>query len=71
MIELINFLKCIEKYSGKKFKINNLKMQKGDVYRSLGDISLARKYLGYKPKINIDEGIKNFINWYVSFYVKR
>ena len=70
-VKLINFLKCIEKYSGKKFKINNLKMQKGDVYRSLGDISLARKYLGYKPKINIDEGIKNFINWYVSFYVKR
>lgn len=40
----------------------------GVMKETYGDISKARKMLGYNPKVSIKEGIKNFIDWYTSYY---
>ncbi len=58
----------IEEYSNltdKKIKINlNYKKERsGDVRRHLGDISLAKKILNYKPKISLRQGINQYISW--------
>ncbi len=39
------------------------KERTGDVKRHLGDISLATKILGYKPQIDLDEGVGRYIKW--------
>ena len=39
------------------------KPRPGDVSRHLADISYARKILGYKPKILLDEGIRKYLEW--------
>ncbi|OLC93313.1 MAG: hypothetical protein AUI92_03140 [Thaumarchaeota archaeon 13_1_40CM_3_38_6] len=58
----------IKKYAettGKELKLH-LEFKKerpGDVKRHLGDISLAAKVLGYKPKINLEEGVGRYIKW--------
>ena len=36
----------------------------GDVKHSLADISRAEKHLGYRPKVNFEEGLKRTIAWY-------
>jgi len=36
----------------------------GDVKHSLADISLAEKHLGYKPKVNFEEGLARTVAWY-------
>lgn len=36
----------------------------GDVKHSMADISAAREYLGYDPKVLFDEGIRKTIEWY-------
>ncbi len=36
----------------------------GDVRHSLADISKAQKFLGYKPAVSIEEGLKMTYNWY-------
>ena len=36
----------------------------GDVKHTLADISKAKKILGYEPKVNLKEGLKQFIEWY-------
>ena len=36
----------------------------GDIKHSLADISLARKYLNYKPKVYFREGLEKTIEWY-------
>jgi UDP-glucose 4-epimerase len=36
----------------------------GDIKHSLADISLAGKYLGYKPEIDFEEGLKRTVAWY-------
>ena len=36
----------------------------GDVKHSLADLSRAEKHLGYKPKVNFEEGLRRTIEWY-------
>jgi len=67
-IELMHFIKCIEESSGKKAKIRLKPLQPGDVIKTFGDITLAKEKLDYSPKISIEKGIKNFIEWYNSYY---
>jgi nucleoside-diphosphate-sugar epimerase len=36
----------------------------GDVKHSLADISRAEKYLGYKPQVDFESGLKQTVAWY-------
>jgi UDP-glucose 4-epimerase len=47
------------------------KEKKGEVRHTHANINKARKHLGYKPRYNIQQGLKIFIEWYQNntFYV--
>ena len=60
-------VKVIEKNVGKKAEVELLPMQPGDIRESFADIDKSKKMLGFKPTVNIDEGIKNFIEWYNQY----
>ena len=51
--------------TGKKIpkEFIHVKERDGDVKRHLGNISLAKKILGYKPKIKLEDGIKKYVEW--------
>ena len=70
-VKLSYFTSLIEKSLGKKAIINLKPMQPGDVKETNADISKLEKITGYKPQINIEEGIKNFIKWYKEYYRKK
>jgi UDP-glucose 4-epimerase len=36
----------------------------GDIKHSLADISKAKSALGYKPKVNFEEGLRRTVEWY-------
>jgi UDP-glucose 4-epimerase len=42
----------------------------GDVRESLADISLARKLLGYDPKVHLEEGLRETIDYYKQLAMK-
>jgi UDP-glucuronate 4-epimerase len=63
-IELISLIHIIEEALGKKAKIKYLPEQKGDMPVTCADISKAGKYLGYTPRVTIEEGIRRFTEWY-------
>jgi UDP-glucuronate 4-epimerase len=67
-VELNHFIEVIEKNLGKKAQRNNMPLQPGDVPETYADISYSRKKLGFEPKVDIEEGIKNFISWYKDYY---
>jgi UDP-glucuronate 4-epimerase len=54
----------IEKVVGKKANKKFLPMQDGDVELTYADISLAKQVLGYNPATSLQEGLKNFKEWY-------
>lgn len=67
-VKLMDFIKAIEDEVGKKFKINLMEIQPGDVPSTYADVSSLSKDLGYKPNSSIKKGIKNFIKWYKGYY---
>jgi UDP-glucose 4-epimerase len=36
----------------------------GDIKHSLADISAAEQHLGYKPKVNFEDGLRRTVDWY-------
>tara|TARA_B100001250_G_scaffold149451_1_gene128050 strand:+ start:48603 stop:49619 length:1017 start_codon:yes stop_codon:yes gene_type:complete len=40
----------------------------GSTIRRCPDISKAKRELGYKPKIKLDDGLKNTLEWYKNFF---
>jgi nucleoside-diphosphate-sugar epimerase len=38
----------------------------GDIKHSLADISAAGKHLGYRPKVNFEDGLRQTVDWYRS-----
>ncbi|MBN1942707.1 MAG: SDR family oxidoreductase [Phycisphaerae bacterium] len=49
---------------GVDVKAEHKPMRRGDVMHSLADVSLARKTIGYEPKVYFEEGLQRAINWY-------
>ncbi|MDV3428579.1 MAG: GDP-mannose 4,6-dehydratase [Bacillota bacterium] len=43
-------------------------MKPGDVSATYASTDLLQKAVGFKPATNIEEGLKRFADWYVSYY---
>lgn len=67
-VDLNYFIECIEKELGKKAIRNFLPMQPGDVPETYADIEHSRQKLGYAPEVKIEQGTREFIAWYKSYY---
>ena len=67
-VELLDYIKCLEKSLGKVAKKEMLPMQPGDVINTYADVKALVEDFEYKPLTNIDEGIENFCNWYLDFH---
>ena len=69
-VYLLNFINALEKELGVKAIRNYMPMQIGDVKTTLSDITLLKKLTGYNPRTNYKIGIKKFLDWYLSYYIK-
>ncbi|MBV9617686.1 MAG: GDP-mannose 4,6-dehydratase [Verrucomicrobia bacterium] len=65
-IQLKDLIAAIEKALGKKAKINQLPEQPGDMPLTCADISKARKLLGYDPKTKFEDGLPQFVDWFLK-----
>ena len=65
-VKLMDFIAEIENALGKKAKMEMLPMQPGDVYMTCADTTKLECQIGYKPKVELHEGISRFIDWYQS-----
>ena len=65
-IRLDYLLSLIEENLGVKARIERLPEQPGDPRMTHADISKAEALLGYRPRIPIEEGIRDFVQWFVK-----
>jgi UDP-glucuronate 4-epimerase len=63
-IALEYLIHLLEEALGKRARIKKMPMQPGDVPITFAEISKAKTYLGYQPKVTIEEGISLFVKWY-------
>lgn len=63
-VSLSRMIEVIEKTLGKKAIIDRKPMQKGDVDKTVADISKAQRLLGYNPQTRFVDGIAKFVEWW-------
>ncbi|MGA2177154.1 MAG: SDR family NAD(P)-dependent oxidoreductase [Verrucomicrobiota bacterium] len=63
-VKLNELIALLEKALGRKALLQRLPPQTGDVPVTYADIDKARRRLGYRPKIGIEEGMALFVEWF-------
>ncbi len=66
-IKLNDYIAEIEKNVGRKAKVNLLPLQPGDVVSTYADVEDLFKTFNFKPKYNIQDGVKNFVEWFKKY----
>lgn len=67
-VKLMDFITTLEKYLGKEAKKEYLPMQPGDVYQTYADVSELVEDFQYKPETSIEDGLKEFVEWFLDYY---
>lgn len=67
-IKLMDFISEIEQALNKEAQKVFMPMQPGDVYQTYADTSNLENDVNFKPDTPIREGVKSFVDWYISFY---
>lgn len=67
-VNLMDFIRAIEKKLDKKADIIYKPMQPGDVPDTYADTSFLEQVTGYKPYTEIQDGVNRFIDWYREYY---
>ncbi|MCB9205228.1 MAG: NAD-dependent epimerase/dehydratase family protein [Flavobacteriales bacterium] len=67
-VSLSHFITAIENATGQKAIRNNMPLQPGDVLQTFADVSALTEITGYAPKMDVDQGVKEFVNWYRVYY---
>ena len=67
-VKLMDYIHALEKSLNKKAKIKFLPLQPGDVQDTYANIKNIKKNLKYKPITSVSVGVKNFVQWYKSYY---
>jgi UDP-glucuronate 4-epimerase len=67
-VELLRFIEVLEDCIGKKVEKNLLPIQAGDVPATYANVDDLVRDVGFQPATQIEVGIKNFVEWYRSYY---
>jgi UDP-glucuronate 4-epimerase len=63
-VALMRLIEIIEENLGKVAQKNFLPMQPGDVPSTYADVEDLRRDVGFEPSTPLEEGIRNFVEWY-------
>jgi len=70
-VQLMEYINALENSLGIKAEMNLLPLQDGDVPDTYADVDDLVKDFNYKPSMSVQEGVKNFVEWYKNFYKIR
>jgi UDP-glucuronate 4-epimerase len=62
-VENIDFVKTLEKLLGKKAIMVDAPTPPSEPLITFADITKAKQLLGYEPKVDVEEGLRRFIEW--------
>ena len=67
-MELLRYIEVLEQCLGKKAQMELLPLQAGDVPDTEADVSDLIANVGYRPVVQVEEGVANFVRWYRDYY---
>lgn len=66
--KLMDYISTLEDCLGRKAQKEFLPMQPGDVYQTYADVSDLMNDFNFKPSTSIQEGLKKFTEWFLTYY---
>jgi len=70
-VELMHVIHVLEECLGKKAILDLLPMQPGDVPSTMADVSELEAAVGFRPQTTVEQGVRNFVNWYQQHYAEK
>ena len=67
---LLQLVEMINKIVGKNIQPAHRENRKGDIPKSLADISKAKKLLNYHPQFSVEQGLQKTMEWYKTHLKK-
>jgi UDP-glucuronate 4-epimerase len=67
-VPLLSYIEALEKELGKESIREMLPMQPGDVPFTNANCTLLETITGFKPSVKIEEGVKQFVDWFKGYY---
>ena len=67
-VNLMEYIKMLELEIGRKAVIEFAEAQPGDVLNTLSDSSRLAQEIEFAPRVPLEQGIKQFIEWYKNYY---
>jgi len=61
---VLGLVELINKFAGKNIPANLLPIRKGDVYKTLADVTNITKKLNFKPEFTFEQGMKITFDWF-------
>ena len=63
-VDLNEMFQALKKLTGYSGEVQYGPERGGDIKHSLADIAQAEKHMGYKPKVDFEEGLRRTVDWY-------
>ena len=67
-VKLMDFIEALESAIGVPAKKNFMPIQMGDVLETHADVSDLIAATGHSPTTSVEDGIRQFVEWYRSYY---
>ncbi|MCK0766989.1 NAD-dependent epimerase [Chromohalobacter beijerinckii] len=67
-VALMDFVRALERVTGRTAQCDYQPMQPGDVPRTWADTEALFEAVDYRPAVGVEEGVARFVDWYRAFY---
>ncbi len=67
-IALLRYIEVLEQCLGRKAQRNLKPNQPGDILDTWADVASLARDVGYRPRTTLEEGVKQFVEWYLAYY---
>ena len=67
-VELLRYIEVLEQCLGRKAVMDMLPLQAGDVPDTEADVSALADAVGYRPAVDVEQGVARFVDWYRGYY---
>jgi len=67
-VQLLDYIRVLEDCLGRKAEMEMLPLQAGDVPDTWASADDLKQAVGYQPFTPVEEGVRQFVEWYRDYY---
>lgn len=67
-VPLLDYIQALEDALGRSTRKELLPMQPGDVVATAADTTEIEKWVGFKPRTSLKQGLEKFAEWFLSYH---